>query len=111
MNFCSISFNCVSSTRSSLPETNKRKGLPQWLKDALDKKEKEKQKKLDKEKGKKTKDDGDDATGSSSLVTNATPTKKVCQIYFIIHAVECRNLQLQSESPWRPLTTSLPRYF
>lgn len=60
---------------------NKRKGLPQWLKDALDKKEKEKKKKLDKEKGKKTKGDEDDTTGNSSLVTVATPTKKVCLSY------------------------------
>ena len=65
---------------------------------------------MDKEKGRKAKDDGDDATGSSSLVTNATPAKKVCQMYFIVHAVECRNLQPQSDLPWRTLEISEPMY-
>ena len=42
----------------SFLEMNKKKGLPQWLRDALNKKEKEKQKKLETEKASK-KDDED----------------------------------------------------
>ena len=41
-------------------ELNKRKGLPQWLRDALNKKEKEKQKKIEKEKAKKSSGDESD---------------------------------------------------
>lgn len=62
---------------------NKKKGLPQWLRDALNKKEKEKQKKLEKEKGKKDSDGESDEEGSLSKDKTKSEASKVWTKFLI----------------------------
>ena len=59
-----------------ISETNKRKGLPQWLRDALNKKEKEKQKKSERERAKQPSSDVSDEeeTVSKSNVEQNQPS-------------------------------------
>ncbi|XP_065057074.1 arginine/serine-rich protein PNISR-like isoform X2 [Rhopilema esculentum] len=59
----------------NVQEMNKKKGLPQWLRDALNKKEKEKQKKLEKEKA-STKDDEDSEDEIKTLPEEKVETTK-----------------------------------
>jgi len=60
----------------AMQETNKRKGLPQWLRDALNKKEKEKQKKSERERAKQPSSDVSDEeeTVSKSNVEQNQPS-------------------------------------
>ena len=68
-------------------ESNKRKGLPQWLRDALSKKEKEKQKQFEKERAKKPVDDESDeekAISKGSIDLKPSPIRKVnlCNVLY-----------------------------
>ena len=77
----------------SFLEMNKKKGLPQWLRDALNKKEKEKQKKLETEKASK-KDDEDSEDEIKTIPEEKVEArkgaaKKARRLVFVVILLKC----------------------